>query len=103
MKITKAVNIKQNTYVLEKKLEILRNKAKLRNTIHKKVYFESDLTENEKEIQREIKKIADKEKEKYKRVKIKYQQLIIDNEKWTWNHNKGKLEKTDASTSKTTT
>lgn len=78
--------------IFEKKFEIFRNKAKLGNTIPKKVCFHSDLNENEREIQREIKKMANKEKEENKRVKIKYQQMIIDNEKWIWNHNKGKRE-----------
>lgn len=52
--------IKSDMYVFEiecfeKKNEILRNKLMLRNPIHYRGIFYSDLTENEREIQRKIK------------------------------------------------
>lgn len=78
----------------EKKFDILRNKSKLRKTRYNRVYFNSDLAERETKIQKQIKEIPDMEKKKQK-GKIKYQQLIIDNEKWVWNHNKDNWEKVD--------
>lgn len=76
----------------EKKVVILKNKHKLRNGTQKNVYITSDLTEQERRIQKKIRERAEKERNGGKRVRIGYQKLIIENKKWVWNHQSQEIE-----------
>lgn len=76
----------------EKKLEILKRKGKITYFKDNKIYIDSDLTENERKIQKELRDKAKIEKEKKNRVKIGYQYIIINGQKWIWNKKLEKLE-----------
>jgi len=73
----------------EQKIQIMKNKGKLRNT---KVFIESDLTVKERKIQQTINEKAKEERATGSRVKVGYQKLIVDNKKYVWNKKKGTLE-----------
>lgn len=76
----------------DKKIEILTNKHKLRDGTYKRVYINSDLTEQERAIQKKIRERADKEKSEGKRVKVGYQRLTMDGKRWNWNDQLQELE-----------
>lgn len=71
---------------------IMNNKQKLRNIKNERIFINNDLTKWEREIQKQIKIRAEKEKKDGKAVKIKYNKLIIENKEWRWNKIKGILE-----------
>lgn len=75
---------------LEKKLEILKAKNKIKRST---VYIDSDLTQCEREIQRQIRSIAREEGGKGKTVKIGYQKLTVNGKEYRWNmRQKGLVE-----------
>lgn len=95
-KINKAIKFNDRVCMVElenfeKKMEIMKSKAKLKNTTFSKIYIDNDYTENEMRIQKEIRLRAETEKKMKKTVKVKYQKLEIDNVMWVWNHTEGKL------------
>lgn len=73
----------------EEKLEILKNKYKLKGT---KVYINNDLTKKERQIQIEISRTAKLENENGNRTRIGYQKLTINGKQWVWNKTEAKLE-----------
>ncbi|XP_050503197.1 uncharacterized protein LOC126882343 [Diabrotica virgifera virgifera] len=65
------------TEALTDKMEILNKKRKLKQ--HKdRIYINNDWTSKEKEIQKEITKIAKDERSKGKQTKIGYKKLIVN-------------------------
>lgn len=76
----------------EDKLHIMRNKSKLKNIRGQKVYINNDRTKREREIEKNIRKIANDERQKGKQVKIGYEKLTINGEIWTWNDENEELE-----------
>uniref|UniRef100_A0A6P7H0T8 Uncharacterized protein LOC114348931 n=1 Tax=Diabrotica virgifera virgifera TaxID=50390 RepID=A0A6P7H0T8_DIAVI len=75
----------------EGKTKVIENKHKLKKK-RNLVYINNDLTAKEREIDYHIRKRAQTEKNKGKQVQIKYQKIIIENEEWIWNNEKGELE-----------
>lgn len=86
----------------EKKMEIMKNKTRLRGGINKNVYIRNDLTEQERKIQNKIKEAAEQEKIKNEkcRVKIGYQKLSIDGVNWIWDNRRKELILKDDANSK---
>lgn len=74
---------------LESKVKLMRQKHTLRGST---IYINDDLTQKERFIQKEITKIAKREEEKGKVVKIGYQKLVINGKSLKWNEQKEKLE-----------
>lgn len=72
----------------ENKLEILKNTPKLKGS---KVYMDSALTYNERNIQRIIRSTAKSEKENGAKVKIGYQKIEIDGKILRWDNKQQKL------------
>ncbi|KAL3268493.1 hypothetical protein HHI36_007604 [Cryptolaemus montrouzieri] len=68
----------------ESKLEIMKNKGKVRFLKENKIFINSDLTQKERKIEFDINEIAKNETEKGKRVGIGYQKLFINGVKWIW-------------------
>jgi hypothetical protein len=86
MKANNLIKINETVSVVEvdkfeNKLEIMRNKHKLK-TISEKVYINNDLTEQERKIQKVIQEIAKEERAKNQQVKIGYQKIIINGKKY---------------------
>lgn len=76
----------------EGKIEIMKNKYKLKNGDNKKIYINSDLTEQERKIQKRLGEMADEKRKEGKRVKVGYQRLTMDGKKWMWNVHTHELE-----------
>lgn len=75
-----------------KKMEILKNKHRLRNSTYKKVFITSDLTELERKVQKIVRERAEREKNEGKRTKIGYQKIMIEGKTWVWNRQRQELE-----------
>ncbi|XP_024883033.1 vicilin-like seed storage protein At2g18540 [Temnothorax curvispinosus] len=58
-------------------------------------FLNDDLTKEEKQIQKELRKIARKKREAGKWVTVGYQKIWEDNKEWRWNENKEALEERD--------
>lgn len=77
----------------EKKVEIMKNKSKLRKT---EIYIENDLTINGRNIQRKIMEIAKEERRTgNSRVKVIYQKLTINNDIYLWDKKEKKIRLND--------
>lgn len=77
----------------EDKAEIMRNKYKLKELKDRKIFINNDLTQMEREKEREIRKIAQIERSKGNTVKIGYNKINVGEEEWRWNNETKKLEK----------
>lgn len=75
------------------KMEVMKSKSKLRQHKDVEVYINDDMTKVEREIQGKIRKVAQQERERGKRVKIGYQKIIIDGQQYRWNREEEKLER----------
>ncbi|XP_063907438.1 uncharacterized protein LOC135125710 [Zophobas morio] len=96
-KIKKTKRIKGTMCVIEmetfqQKLKVMEHKWKLSNIQSGKIFITSDLTERERQIQKEIKEIRDEEKKKNSNVKMGYQRLFVGGKKYIWNKEKKCLE-----------
>lgn len=82
------------TETWDQKLEILKNKKKLKDTEWKNVYFDNDLTIKERFMQKAIRDMAATERKKGNRVKVSFNKLTIieTGAEWRWNREKEKLE-----------
>lgn len=69
----------------EDKINVLKNKNKLRQVAGRQIYIDNDLTKEEMRIQKEIRQIAREEKNKGRAVKVGYQKIIIEGKVWKWN------------------
>lgn len=65
--------------------KIMTNKNKLKNIRNSKIYFNDDLTTQERTIQKLVRIKVCEETEKRKQVKMGCQKLIIRGEVWKWN------------------
>lgn len=75
------------------KIQVMENKYKLKNNNDTRaVYLNNDLTKQEREIQRQMIKMAKEEKDKGNQVKKGYNKITINGVEWRWNKNKGKME-----------
>lgn len=82
----------------EKKLEIMKAKRTLRGT---DVYIDDDMTVEERNVQREIRKIAKEQKAKGKVVKIGYRKIIIGGEEFRWNSKEKEVVKWERGSERT--
>lgn len=97
IKIVQAYQVRKDIYVAEvssweNKTTIMKNKAKLRVLLNRKIYIENDYTQEEREIQKIIREQAKKEKLEGKQVKIGYQKLMVDEIAYKWNKDLKKLD-----------
>lgn len=76
----------------EEKRKIMQNKAKLRNLKGEKIFINDDLTKKEMEMQKNLRTMAQEERNSGKVVKVGYQKLIINGTEWRWNKEREKLE-----------
>lgn len=77
----------------EEKQEIMMRKGKLKEITDMKVYIDHDLTKKEQEIQQKIREISRQERKEGKEVRVGFNKLWINGEKWMWNRGKQILEK----------
>lgn len=89
------------TQNMEEKLLILKNKMKLKEFRDQVVYINSDMTKEEREIQKLIIKQATELRKTKKTVRVGFQKLIIDGEVWKWCKNVGELIKDNQQKTKT--
>lgn len=75
------------------KEKIMKSKSKLKGMKDHEIYINNDLSKTEREIQGKLRNIANAEKSKGKKVKIGFQKVVIENEVWSWDKDKQKLEK----------
>lgn len=90
------VLVKLSTW--EDKKKIMTNKNKLSKSGVKNVYIEDDMTKEERSIQYELRKVAKEMKSKKKIVKMGYQKIFINGEKYEWDTTKNELKKVDRQT-----
>lgn len=98
--IKDARNVGEERYIVEMetmngKIEILKNKWKLKQLKSKIVYINEDLTRKETEIQKRIKEMATKERNKGNTVKIGYRKIIINDKRWIWDNEEEKLKESE--------
>lgn len=73
----------------QQKKEIMLRKGKLKG---KKLYIENDLTKKEREVQRELVKLANTEKAQGSQVKTKYRKLWVNDRFFNWGKEGGLVE-----------
>ncbi|XP_072377803.1 uncharacterized protein [Diabrotica undecimpunctata] len=93
-----ARKIGENTTLVElnsvkNKIEVMKNKNKLKNKTDERIYINDDMSKEEIIIQKEIRSKATAERYNGKNVKIGFQKLIIDGEICTWNNSQRQLVK----------
>ncbi|XP_071580447.1 uncharacterized protein [Temnothorax nylanderi] len=74
----------------ESKRDIMRKKKELGRKYE--CFLDDDLTKKERQLQKEIRKIAGEMRETGKRITVGYQKIWVDSKEWKWNESKGKLE-----------
>lgn len=77
----------------EEKIKILNSKSKLRLLKDKRIYINNDLTDREKEIQKQLREIEKKERNKGNSTKLGYRKLTINGIIWEWDERKQELIK----------
>lgn len=82
----------------QKKIEVLKNTHKLRNGTYRRVYINSDLTKEERIVQKKIRERAVRERREGKNVKVGYQRLTIDGERYSWSNQLQELVKENQDT-----
>lgn len=86
--VKKTYKIGEKKLIIEKynwkdKMKVLKKKSKLKGTpTGQKIYIDSDPTLREREVQKQIREIARKQKENAALVKIKYQKLETNEKLW---------------------
>lgn len=78
---------------VEEKIDILKNKNRLRNYKEQTIFIASDLTYKEREMQRFIRERAAVERKNGNNVKIGYNYIIVQNIKWRWSAEKKTVDK----------
>uniref|UniRef100_A0A6P7FL47 Uncharacterized protein LOC114331530 n=1 Tax=Diabrotica virgifera virgifera TaxID=50390 RepID=A0A6P7FL47_DIAVI len=73
------------------KYNVMKNKIKLRGYRQGKIYINEDMSKKERDIQGQIRIKAKEERSKGKKVKVRFQKMIIDNEEWIWDNDADKL------------
>lgn len=75
----------------EEKVNILRNKNKLKNVKPEKIWISEDLTKREHQKVKALREIGREMREKGKKVKMGYNKVTVDGKEWRWNHEKEKV------------
>ena len=76
---------------IEEKMEVL---GKKRNVERKGEIIEEDFTWKQQRMQWLIRRVAKKEREMEKRVKVRYGRLIVNERIWYWDEEKSMLRDT---------
>lgn len=76
----------------ESKIEVMKNKYKLKQMSDRKIYIESDLTITERKIQSVIRGQAEDLRKSGKEIKMGYQKMICDGKLMKWNKENGCLQ-----------
>ncbi|KAK5648823.1 hypothetical protein RI129_003715, partial [Pyrocoelia pectoralis] len=97
IKVKSAYKIGQKSCVVklrneEDKGKVMEKKVKLRGTTNERIYINDDLTQKEREKQKQIRQKAAEEKSMGKTVKIGYSKVITNGEVWKWNQTTENLE-----------
>lgn len=69
---------------------VMKNKNKLKR-LQERIYINNEMTKEEREIQKKIKKIAEEERKKGKNTKIGFQKVMVDGTEWRWNREQEEL------------
>lgn len=98
--VKSAMKLGTKTYLVEldnanDKIKVMKNKNKLRTYQEGTIYINDDMTKSEREVQGKIRKVAQEEKKKGKKVKIGYQKVTIDDQEWKWSKGAEKLVKSE--------
>ncbi|KAK0178568.1 hypothetical protein PV327_007446 [Microctonus hyperodae] len=72
------------------KVELMRTKGKMKGS---DIWIDDDLTSREIEVQKWLRKEAEKEEKMGRRVKISYMKIEIDGEWMKWDERSGRLDK----------
>lgn len=96
IKVKKAYRIGEKTCKVElekeeEKRQVMKNKNKLKNC-QERIYINNELTKGEIEIQKEIKQIAEQERNKGKNTKIGFQKLKVEDQVWIWDKRERKMK-----------
>lgn len=94
--IKSAIKLNNNTCRIElekfeDKLQIMKNKYKLRVVADSNIYINNDMTIEERKIQYIIRQKAAEERKKGNDVKMGYQKISINGRGWVWDGLEGKL------------
>ncbi|KAF2904926.1 hypothetical protein ILUMI_01247 [Ignelater luminosus] len=79
--------------IIADKREVIKNKYKLRQVKNKMVYINEELTEKEREVQKNVKGTVAKELKTGNKVRIWYMKLNINEEDLKWNTEESELKK----------
>ena len=72
----------------EEKKKIYEERKKLKGS---NIFLSDDYTKKEREIQKELKRRSIEEKQKGKKIMIRYKKLIVNGAEWVWDENKKDL------------
>lgn len=72
----------------------MQNKKNLKNIKGNRIFINDDLTQKEREKQKQIRSFAKSEIDKGKEVKIGYSKITINGEEWRWDETSEKMVKT---------
>lgn len=75
----------------EEKMDLLKNKSKLKKFNEGRVYLDSEMTKNDRIIQAQIRKQAREIRESGKEVTVAYKKAFIDGRVWKWKSDEQKL------------
>lgn len=84
--VRRATHMGRKKEVMKKK-NILKISGK--SNLQEEIYIDNGMTFNEREVQREIRREAEEEKELGKTVIVGFRKLIVDGKAWKWNEGKG--------------
>jgi predicted Zn-ribbon and HTH transcriptional regulator len=70
-----------------KQNEKLRGKKEI-----EKIFIENCLTKQEREIYKKLRTIVKEEKREGKEMKVRYRKITIEEVRWRWNEERGRLE-----------
>ncbi|KAJ3631830.1 hypothetical protein MTP99_012936 [Tenebrio molitor] len=77
----------------EQKKNIMLNKSKLKENKDERMYIDDNLTKEERETQKKLRELAREERDRGKRVKIRYRKIQINGEWFRWDEREEKLKK----------
>lgn len=91
--VKKAYKIGQNKYIIKMnnwsdKIKILKEKNKMKG---RDIFIDSDLTRQERNVQKILRDVAREEKNRGAIVKVRYQKIEINGKMWKWSHKEERL------------
>lgn len=80
----------------EDKINVMKNKRKLKGIKGSKIFINNDLSPAERDIEKCIREIAREEKSKGKNVRYGYHKLTVDGKQYRWNRDKNAMDEIGA-------